>query len=261
MILIVAVVVGALAALGLYQYVGGVEDRAYANAERVEVWMVADAIPKGTSAEVALAQQLITKQLVPADVRPTTFISDPSVELSGLMAVTDLPVNAILVEGNFVAPSRAITGITNRLEEQDLVTYTLSVDEVRGVAGMLSPGDDVNIMVTQPIEAPGLPYAHSARMLYQKVRVLAIGTQLAPDLGEAGADAVEQVSGAGLVTLAVPPEAALRLAAVDAGSLYLSLVPKSYEPAPVLPIDPAEVLPGEDPRRLTPYPAGSPIAP
>jgi Flp pilus assembly protein CpaB len=287
LILIVAVVVGALAAFGIYNYVGGLEEQAYDKAERVEVWVVAESIPKGTSAEMAMAQQLIAKRMIPVDFRPATYVSDPTVELTDLVAVTDLPVNSILVDGNFVAPSVATTGITNRLEESDLVTFTLSVDQVRGVAGMLSPGDDVNVMITRPmtlqnanaaegggevavpsgaippgpggvgVQMEGVPYPNTARMLYQKVRVLAIGQQLAPDLGEADADAVEQVSALGLITLAVPPEAAMRLASIDPNSIYLSLVPKSYQPTPLLPIDPTEILPGEDPAQLTPYPAGS----
>lgn len=286
LILIVAVVVGALAAFGLYNYVDGLEEQAYERAERVEVWVVSEPIPKGTSADIAISQQLISKRMIPVDFRPTSFISDPTGELSGLVAVTDLAVNAIVVEGNFVAPSVATTGITNRLEEDGLVTFTLSVDQVRGVAGMLSPGDDVNIMVTRPFElqggtgpdgapAPaqvpsggiaagpggvgaqmeGVPYPNVARMLYQKVRILAIGTELAPDLGERDTEAVQQVSALGLVTLAVPPESALRLASTDPNTIYLSLVPKSYEPKAMAPIDPTEVLPGEDPARLTPYPA------
>ena len=288
LVLIVAVVVGALAAFGLYNYVGGLEDQAYQNAERVEVWAVAEPIPKGTSAEVAIGQQLIAKRMVPVDVRPTTYVSDP-VELTGLVAVTDLAPNSILVDGNFVAPSVATTGITNRLEEEGLVTFTLSVDQVRGVAGMLTPGDDVNVMVTRPVtiqggdggdaasvvvpsgaidaanggigvQMQGVPYTNSARMLYQKVRVLAIGTELAPDLGDKDEEKVAEVSAQGLVTLAVTPEAALRLASVDPNAIYLSLVPKSYEPAPLLPIDPTEVLPGEDQGRLTPYPASAPAA-
>jgi Flp pilus assembly protein CpaB len=287
--LIVALVLGGLAAFGIYGYVGGLEEQAYQKAERVEVWVVNSPITKGTSAEAALNEGLIGKRLVPVDVRPTTFISDPTVDLIGLVAVTDLPVNAIIVAGNFVAPSVATTGITNRLEEEGLVTFTLSVDQVRGVAGMLSPGDEVNIIVTRNlevdggtgpdgeptggtqrvypsgivrpgpggvgVEVSGLPYANSARMVYQKVRILAIGTQLAPGLGDADAEAVNQAVAQGLITLAVPPEAVLRLAALDPNSIYLSLVPKNYEPVPLLPIDSTEVLPGEDPGRLTPYPA------
>jgi Flp pilus assembly protein CpaB len=298
LVLIVALALGGLAAFGIYSYVGGLEEQAYGKAERVEVWVVTNPIAKGTSAEAALTQGMIGKKLVPVDVRPTTFISDPTVDLVGLVAVTDLPVNAIIVNGNFVAPSVATTGITNRLEEENLVTFTLSVDQVRGVAGMLSPGDDVNVIVTRSIEMrdgtstvqgedgavsesqaaafpsgvieagpggvgvqiEGVPYTNVARMLYQKVKILAIGTQLAPDLGDREAESVNQVAALGLITLAVPPEAVLRLASVDPSAIYLSLVPKSYEPTPLLPIDPTEVLPGEDIARLTPYPATEPAA-
>ena len=50
----------------------------------------------------------------------------------------------------------------------------------------------------------------------------------------------------GTITFAVPPEAAQRIASVEPGSIYLSLVPPDFEPVPLPPFDTEEVLPGED---------------
>jgi Flp pilus assembly protein CpaB len=292
LILIAAVVVGGLAAVGLYTYVNSLETEAYGRAELVDVWVVDQTVPKGTTAEVALGQGLLVQRKMPANLRPVTAVIDPYSELSGLVAVTDLPIDAPVVGGYFVAPAVAATGITNRLEEEGLVTFTLSVDDVRGVAGMLAPGDEVNIMVTIPIAAADepaadeegaaptrsipslqvapqdggvggeltdrLPYTRLTRMVYQKVKILAIGNQLAPDLGEGDVEAAQQAASAGVITLAVTPEAAMRLAALDPSEIYLSLVPKSYEPQPLPPFDPSEFLPGETEGRLTPYPAVTP---
>lgn len=279
-ILVVAVALGAFASFGIYQYTQGLKNEAYAGAELTSVWVVSEPIPKGTPAEQVINQGLIVQRDVPVDLRPTTAIVDPDAELGGLIAIAELPANHQLVVGNFVAPSVVSTGVTDRLSEKGLTALSISVDQVRGVAGLLAPGDFVNIMVQEQIAedlaasnagdpedlgaAPVFdagndddivaPYIVKTRLLYQKVEILAIDNQLAPDLGEeAGADAAAINSG--MLTLAVPVEATLRLASIDPGSIYLTLVPPDYEPV-VTEVDyTEELLPGEDEDRLTPYPA------
>ncbi len=278
-ILVVAVALGAFASFGIYQYTQGLKSEAYAGAELTSVWVVSEPIPKGTPAEQVINQGLIVQRDVPVDLRPTTAIVDPDAELGGLIAIAELPANHQLVVGNFVAPSVVSTGVTDRLSEKGLTALSISVDQVRGVAGLLAPGDFVNIMVQEQIAeevqtstadpeeggvAPVIgaegndevvaPYIVKTRLLYQKVEILAIDNQLAPDLGEeAGADAAAINSG--MLTLAVPVEATLRLASIDPGSIYLTLVPPDYEPV-VTEVDYTEdLLPGEDEERLTPYPA------
>ena len=117
-ILIVAVVVGAIAAFGLLNYVRNVEGSVYDNAAPEQIWVVRTPIPKGTPAEQAIDQNLIYQTEIPATFRPSTAIVDPQLELAGLVAVTDLPANAPLVTGNFVSTNVVNTGITDRLEEK-----------------------------------------------------------------------------------------------------------------------------------------------
>ena len=281
MILIVALVVGAVAALGLLNYVRNVEGSVYDNAEPEEVWVVRLPIPKGTTAEQVLDQQMIVKSEIPASFIPATSIVDPNTELAGLVAVADLPVNAPLVTGNFVLPNIVNTGITDRLEEKGMVTMTFSVDQVRGVAYQVEPGDYVNILDVAGLEeeegseaddpaAEAVPlggelaaygidgnatYDQLARYVYQRAEVLAIDRALTPDLGETTEEGAEPVArNGGLITLAVTPEAVQLLLSVDPNDLYLSLVPPTYEPYPLPPLDYSnQILPGEDAERLTPY--------
>ena len=280
-ILIVALVVGAVAAFGLLNYVRNVEGSVYDNAEPEEVWVVRLPIPKGTTAEQVLDQNMIVKSEIPASFIPATAIVDPNTELAGLVAVADLPVNAPLVTGNFVLPNIVNTGITDRLEEKGMVTVTLSVDQVRGVAYQIEPGDYVNILdvegldqeegpdgeepVGDPIALGGelaaygvdgsATYDQLARYVYQRAEVLAIDRALTPDLGETTDETAEPAArNSGLITLAVTPEAVQLLLSVNLNDLYLSLVPPNYEPYPLPPIDYSnQVLPGEDAERLTPY--------
>lgn len=288
-ILIVAVVVGAVAAFGVTAYIRNIEDSVYAGTELQTVWVVQQPIPKGTSAERAIQEQLIAQSELPVDFRPATAITDPALELAGLVAITDLPANATLVQGNFVAPSVVATGITDRLEEKGMVTVTFNIDQVGGAAYLIEPGDFINIMGKYAIEEPEEDeatgdnaegeapapsddgetrvgqdrsdvdlYTIDARYIYQRAEVLVVGASLPADLGDTQAEGEEAAAAAagnqGLITLAVPPEVAQELVSIGIDRLYLSLVPSTYEPYAIPPIDVDQrVLAGEDDTRLTPY--------
>lgn len=294
-ILLIAIVVSAVSAFGLSQYIKGLEDDVYSGAALGQMWVVAIEIPKGTPAEQAIGQGMIVPRDLPVEFIPQTAIKNPGEELNNLVAVVDLPVAHNLVAGNFVAPNVVSTGITDRLEERDMVTLTFTVDQVAGAGGFIQPGDFVNLLAVRPYVWPekeeeaaagedgggnlggstkdeGLPdfgfsfyvnplpesaeesnYLNSARYVYQKAEVLAVGNALPLDLGESEIDDPAAVLNTGLITLAVPPDAVQRVIAVGMENIYLSLVPPSYEPIPLLPIDISEwVFPGED-ERLTPY--------
>jgi Flp pilus assembly protein CpaB len=81
--------------------------------------------------------------------------------------------------------------------------------------------------------------------LLQKVKVLAVGQSTIPQAGEAStaqADAAV-VENSGLITFAVTPEEALKIArAMDAGSIYLSLVPDDYQVTPIVPVGVENIL-------------------
>ena len=64
LILIVAVAIGAVAAFALFNYIGGIEDRANENAERVDVYVISADVPKGTPAEQAIFDGLPGELLV-----------------------------------------------------------------------------------------------------------------------------------------------------------------------------------------------------
>lgn len=286
-ILIVAVVAGAIAALGLMNYVRNVESSAGDAGAISQIWVVKAPIPKGTPAETAIDQQLIGQEDVAEGLVAPTAVIDPAVELAGLVAVVDLDVNMPLVSGFFASPSVVKTGVADRLEERGLVTVTFNVDQARGVGYLIEPGDHVNILAERPWSTPFYEqeppvdvtaearaelggvlsesnttrpiltdvYTMNVRYVYQAAEVLAVGNSLVPDVGQNPAGAEEQaVQDRGLITLAVPPEAAQTILAVGRDNLYLSLVPVDYEPRAIQPQDPTrQVLPGEKTGTLTPY--------
>ena len=274
-ILIVAVVVGAIASFGLLNYVRGLESEAQKDAELAEVWVVNQPIARGTPGETAITGDFIVKQQVPVQFIPSTAITDPSVELANLVAVTDLAPNSTLVAGNFVTPGVITTGVTDRLEEKEMVTFTMSIDQVRGAAYMIQPGDFINILSVPNQEvgvdgaggegedpavaaaaaavADANPYKFDVRYVYQMAEVLAIDKTLPADLGQAADEegAPAAVNG-GMITLAVPPEVVQLLLAVDPATFYLSLVPSTYVPKPLPLPDFGDLLPAEEEGKLPP---------
>lgn len=262
MILIAAIAVGAIAAFALFSYVQGIEDRANQNAERVEIYKVAQDIPKGLPGEQAVADGYIVKGEIPMELLPANATSNLET-IEGKVALSDMSANQVLVEGMFVDPATALITFAERLQDGN-VTATISVDQVRGVAGLLVPGDEVNILINGSAESIPVegqtpdqvsPYTQPARYLYQQVPIIAIGRSAVPQPGET-VDPAAAV-GSGTITFAVPPEVAQRIISVDPSAIYLSLVPPDYTAVPMPLFDLDEPLPGETEGQLTPFgPAG-----
>ena len=70
LILIAAIVVGGLAAFAIFNYVGGIEDRAYDNAERVPVIRIAQDVPRGLDGATANAEGSFESAEIPEEFLP-----------------------------------------------------------------------------------------------------------------------------------------------------------------------------------------------
>jgi pilus assembly protein CpaB len=271
LILIAAVLVGAIAAYSLYTYVGGIEDEANDNAERVEIFKIIQDIPKGTFGDEAFAQGLIERDVIAKEYRPATAITNPA-QIDGLVAISDLPANQVVVSNQFVSQAASLSTFSSLLKNNE-VAISISIDNVRGVAGLLVPGDFVNMMVTGAPAADAAPapagqgsadvFTAPTRYLFQKVQILAIGQSRKLEPGETTATNPDgtpiTTTSSGLLTFALPALAAQQIASVQAGSFYLTLVPKDYQPVPLPALDVNAPLPGETPSLLTPYgPDGRP---
>ncbi len=276
MILIAAIAVGCIAAFVVLKYVSGVEERANGDAERVSVLVVRADIPQGVPGEQAVQEGWIVEDEIAREFLPATRITDFD-QITGKVALNTLAANQVLVEGMFVDPTTNSIGFGRRLEENH-VAYTISVDSTSGVAGLLVPGDLVDIFATtgegdptdaevssDTAEQQGI-FGQNARLLYHQVRILAIGTETAPQPGEEQAaaegeeTAAEAPQASGLLTLDLPIDAAQLIASVDSSALRLALTGPDYQAQPIPRIDLNDLaeLPGETDARtrfgtLTPY--------
>jgi Flp pilus assembly protein CpaB len=300
LILIAAVVVGLLSAYLVYNYVQGADDRAREDAEVVEVLRVVRDIPRGTTGAEVDEGDYLEEDEITVDFRPATAVPpDEADTILTKVAVSDIAAGQVLVDNMFADPVEAQTGFTDRVPEGQ-VAITMSFDSTRGVAGVVVPGDYVNILVSPdtetcgsltpeedatqaqeeggeqvtviegadkrvaevplpPAQAQQLParnpiYCTPARYLFQSVQVLFIDKETVPLPGEDPEEEEQQSVDTGLITFAVPPKAAQILASVNAEDLYLTLLPRSYDPVALPVLDPfPALLPGENPAEVTPY--------
>jgi Flp pilus assembly protein CpaB len=270
-ILVAAIVVAALATYVLLNYVRGVEEKAKPNP--VTVYSISEEIKRGMPG-VEVKSTHITKKVIPSEYRPETFIHDLN-ELDGKVAVIDLAPGQILVEGMFVESERANTSFKDKITG-DNVAVALPFDTVRAVGGYIKPGDEVNLLMVDPVSdktegttpaatptggaaaqaggkaavdaarKQGLTYANDVRYFYQSVRILAIGAEVLRSPGETAATkttatgtVAEGPSQAGVIVFLVPPSVAQRLLAASSGTLYMTLPSETWKPVPVemIPVD------------------------
>ncbi|MCB2055763.1 MAG: Flp pilus assembly protein CpaB [Geminicoccaceae bacterium] len=163
------------------------------------------------------------------DVPPTYFVrgEDDPEELEGAVVRRDLIEGDPITEGSLIRPGER--GFLAAVLEPDMRAITVPVDEASSNAGLIFPGDLVDLILTQTLAATGgaekdVPRRVSETVL-ERVRVLAMGRRmegvLAGDLEANGKGGSVQVRTA---TLEVTPRGAEVVALVnELGKLSLSL--------------------------------------
>lgn len=215
---VAAVVLAAVAAIAIFVYVQGIEERAFGEAELVDAYVAAGDIEAGIDAPDITEQGLIEIRQVPRTTLPEGYITS-------LQEISDLRTNARILQGEVLSgerfddPVRAI----GRLDiPEGFEAISVQVATPPGVGGFVRPDDRVSLIVTIEDEDEVM----RSQYLLQDILVLAIGrdttSDVIPDPGE-----VDSV----LFTLAVEPEDAERLVfGTEQGSLWFTLLPEGAEP-------------------------------
>jgi len=112
-----------------------------------------------------------------------------------------------------------------------MVATTVGVDAVSGAAGLIWPGDHVDVLLTQTLDDPAVPVGQriAAELVLRDVRVIATGQQLVQ--GAVTANGQTPAPAATTVTLEVTPSQAQRVAvATRLGPLSLEVNSAEKEP-------------------------------
>lgn len=240
---IAALILAAVAGLASYSYLHNVQNRAYHNAKLVGVYTLSGPVPAGTTGAAVISQGLVRQGKIPQQYLPADAVTDLAT-IRSEVAATRLSSGQILESGLFTNPATAAAATPAQAIPHGDVAITVSVDSVHGVAGLIRPGNLVDILVET---APGVE-----QFLYQNVSVLAVGTSLTPAANVTASSSSSSTtvpSNTGLITFAVPADAAQRIALAQSGgggvqgSLYLTLVPPDNQAQPLPPISPSNLIP------------------
>jgi pilus assembly protein CpaB len=192
------------------------------------------------SAGEPLGEDDLTIAQVVADSAPGRTFSDPA-EVVGRVAATQLLRGQPIIE-TLLAPKGSGSGLA-ALIPPGMRAVTLSVDEVTGVAGYVTPGCRVDILLTVRDDKNEM----AGRCLAQNVQVTAVGTR-----SQDGADASSGHS----VTLLVTPSQAelLELASSDGRPRLVLRSSRDHLTDELEPVTQAELIgsPPMVPERIVP---------
>ena len=228
--IILAVVLALVAAYALFSYLQGVETRTQEEFQAVDTFVATEEISAGTTAEAAVDAGLIEERAVPGAGVPPNAVESLE-QIQGTVATVDILPGEVLVVDRFGATAEAQRGL--RQIPQDKEAISVQVGVVQGVAGFISPGDQVSVIAeltfpetdeeveVEDEEAPPVEEGIVVQYLLQDIEVLAVGRRVIQE-GEDQVQQTEQV----LMTLALDPEEAEQLVfAYNNGFLHFTLLP------------------------------------
>jgi pilus assembly protein CpaB len=227
---LIAVVLALVATAALVVYVNGADRRAIADQRPVEVLVARKAIPAATSGEDAQNGEFIEVRQVPQkSAVPGAFRNVR--QLEGKFAAVDIAPGEQLLPTRWVGANE-VEGRGLLPIPDDSQALSIGLDMTRQVAGFVTPGDNVGIVLTLS-RRDGAP---ETRFLLQNVRVLAVGTTaLTTRTAQGGGGRVNQGKGSQsltAITLAIKKQHVEKVVyAAEEGNIYLTLMPRNAEPA------------------------------
>jgi pilus assembly protein CpaB len=231
---VLALVLAGLATFAIFTYVRGIEQRAFEDAELVEVFVAQAVIAEGVSSAEASEAGLIGRDTRPRSAVPAGAITALD-QIDGLVTQDRILAEEVIVRDRWVDPSQARA--TFEIPE-GFEALSVQVQVPPGVAGFVRDGDRVSLVATveEPvatvIEEDGTvveePGEVRTQYLLQDTEVLAVGQRVITEEGE---DGVEESTEQILLTVALQPVDVERMVfAIENASLYFTLLPEGAEP-------------------------------
>jgi pilus assembly protein CpaB len=225
--ILIAVVLALVATAALVVYVNGADRRAISDQSPRMVWVATTAIPAGTSGLTAINTKRIkqvevpTKSIVPGAVLSLT-------QIQNRYAAVDLEAGEQLLQKRWVGAEDVAGGRLLPIESGHQA-LAIGLDAVRQVAGFVTPGDKVSLVLTMKRGD-----RDRSQFLIQDVQVLAVGnTALANAAAQGGARANQGKGQVAAVTLSVREQDVEQVVyAAEHGSIYMTLLAQDAKPLP-----------------------------
>lgn len=244
-LLAVALVVALLGTTAVFSYVSRIESRAAAGAEMVDVLTAAAQIPAGTTAEAALAGELVKVRAMPRSAVPEGALT--SLDGIGVQTtVSDVFAGEVLLRAKF-ADQSARTGAL--LIPNDKIAISVELGDPQRVAGFVVPGSEVAVFVTvkqqsATVSATATQSGNTAtvdataqvddqytQLLLPRASVIAVGpATLRP--AEDDDEAKETVATAVLTVAVTQDEAEKLVHSAQTGDLYFGLLNSTSKTEP-----------------------------
>jgi pilus assembly protein CpaB len=242
----ITLIVAAVLALGTgwltLTYVTSMQrSQAAVNAQRL-VLVASQEIP----ARVPITADMLARTAKPASAVEPDAVADPTKVVGSLSLIT-IPAGATITASEIGHPSDV--GLPVRLTP-GMRAVSIQIDKVKGVSGLVEPGDRVDVIAIPPRQGPETPTGYA---ILRGVRVLAIGQQLE----QTSATPSPQEAASETATLEVTPKQADLLAMADINTILRLALRSPREPVNSLP---TEALHFANPQGNAPA-AGAPPAP
>jgi pilus assembly protein CpaB len=232
--ILVAVVLALVATAALVVYVNGADRRAIANQQPVKVWVAAKAIKAGTSGVNAKNTGLIAQVEMPKKNAVKGAVLALS-QIQAKRAAVDIVEGEQLLQSRWVG-AQEVSGRGLLPIPDDHQALAIGLDLTRQVAGFVTPGDSVSMVLSMKRPGRGGDVERS-QFLLQNIQVLAVGaTALSNASTQGGGGRVSQGKSSQnvtAITLSIPEGQVERVVyAAEHGSIYLTLMPLQADDAP-----------------------------
>lgn len=245
-ILIVALALGATAALVTARYLQAEQARIAQGAQLVTVLVAQQDLPTGMTSEQLVSKGYLAQRQIPRQYVAASAVSSRAM-LDGKVVAQPISKDQQITASMF--KYAADVGLASSTPK-DYIAVAIPYDAARGVGGLLKPGDSVGVFGTFEVGQKGVETALT-KLILPKAKVLAVDQTLETGSGTAPTSGVSNPSGSGplagggsqsaqplapTVTLALTPADAEKLVfALEEGKVWLGLYSPTDPSTPVVP--------------------------
>jgi pilus assembly protein CpaB len=223
--ILVAVVLALVATAALVVYVNGADRRAISDQTPRMVWVAATPIPAGTSGLTAINTKKIKQVPVPSKNIVTGAVLSET-QIQNRYAAVDLETGEQLLQKRWVG-AEDVAGARLLPIQPGYQALAIGMDAVRQVAGFVTPGDRVSLVLTMKRGD-----RDKSQFLIQDVQVLAVGSTALANAAAQGGGRVNQGKGqVAAVTLSIRQQDVEHVVyAAEHGSIYMTLLARDAKP-------------------------------